>query len=109
MLYYIEVPFGSDHTERGVMASEDLMFSEGRCHLRISGRQFERVCKALRERGAPHLITGVGDSDSGGILGTMLSVPAKSDLEPLQGHNPATFAPVGSAAQDRVLQGGLIG
>lgn len=81
MVYYIEVPFcakedGPDHYH---IEDCEMIVTKNMAALRISERLFNRITRAFRENGQPHLVRELIDPADGRTLGTLLMEPRVED------------------------------
>ena len=83
MIYYIEVPFPANDGGPDVhyhLEDSEMVLTKHMAALRISGRKFDRITKAFREIGRPHVVTGLIDPEDGKTLGTLLMAPRAGDV-----------------------------
>ena len=87
MQYFLEIAIGAapwsapnDEEQRvAEFVGEDLLCLNGQLHVKLSGRQFDRVTKAFRERGLNHLIGGLvnqADPDHE-VVAAVIAKPSK--------------------------------
>ena len=99
MDYYIEVPFRTkdDSDVHYHVGASEMILTQHMAALRISGRQFDRITKAFREIGQPHMVTELIDPADGRMLGTLLTTDA-------EGRGRMITAPAGAVIRDAYLE-----